>query len=179
MALKKPQIYNKVEPMASMKSENKLEGTTNFRAQKIRFDLILASEYLLEIVQGKIIEPIDEVGKKKYNKYDLTAMSIIVDFIKDHLIPYISKLDTSKKMYDALIGLYTIKNIEQVMTLRNEFRDFRMTKNNTIASYFVRISQLREHLQAIEEIVFDKEIVISTLNRLPQSWDSFASCISS
>jgi len=38
-------------------------------------------------------------------------MSLIVFSIRDHLIPYIAKHDTSKKMYDALINIYTIKNV--------------------------------------------------------------------
>ena len=40
-----------------------------------------------------------------------SILSIIVDSIRDHLVPYIAKLDTSKKMYDALMSLYTIKNV--------------------------------------------------------------------
>lgn len=39
---------------SSMKSENKLEGDTIFRAWKTRIDLILAKNYLLGIVKGKV-----------------------------------------------------------------------------------------------------------------------------
>jgi hypothetical protein len=41
----------------SMKSENKLEGASNFRAWKTRIDLILAKNKVLDIVKGKIVEP--------------------------------------------------------------------------------------------------------------------------
>jgi hypothetical protein len=40
-----------------MKSENKLEGASNFRAWKTRIDLILAKNKVLDIVKGKIVEP--------------------------------------------------------------------------------------------------------------------------
>ena len=93
-------------------------------------------------------------------------MSIIVNSIKDHLIPYVSSLESSKNMYDALVGLYTIKNIGQAMSLKNEFHAVRMTINDTIASYFMRTSQLRDQLQAIDEIISDKELVTTTLNGL-------------
>jgi hypothetical protein len=53
-------------------------------------------------------------------------MSIIVDSIKDHLISYISHLDSSTKMYDALTNLFLVKNIGQVMSLKNELRDMKM-----------------------------------------------------
>jgi hypothetical protein len=86
-------------------------------------------------------------------------MSIIVDFVKDHLIPYTSHLDSSKKMYDALTNLFSAKNIGKVMTLKNELHDTKMSKDDTITSYFGRISQLRDQLQAIEEAIPEKEVV--------------------
>jgi hypothetical protein len=168
----------------SMKSENKLEGASNFRAWKTRIDLILAKNKVLDIVKGKIVEPQFEAGKEKepqnvaamekFKDNDINAMSIIVDSVKDHLIPYISNLDSSKKMYDALTNLFAVRNIGQVMSLKNELRDTKMTKDDTVASYFVRISQLRDQLQAIEEVIPEKEIVNIALNGLSRSWDAFA-----
>ncbi len=91
-----------------MKSENKLKGATNFRAWKTRIDLILAKNDLLGIVKGKVTKSLVNEGKRKYEKDGTTTMSIIVDSIKDHLIAYVSSPESSKQMYDALVGLYTI-----------------------------------------------------------------------
>ena len=49
----------------SMKSKNKLEGDSNFRAWKTRIDLVLAKNKVLDIVKGKIMEPQFEEGKEK------------------------------------------------------------------------------------------------------------------
>jgi hypothetical protein len=88
-----------------MKSENKLDGASNFRVWKTRIDLILAKNKVLDIVKGKIMKPGFEEGKEKephnvetmekFKDSDINAMSIIVDSIKDHLISYISHLDSS------------------------------------------------------------------------------------
>jgi hypothetical protein len=147
----------------SMKSENKLDGASNFRTWKTRIDLILAKNKVLDIMKGKIMEPEFEEGKEKepqnivvmekFKDGDIKAMSIIVDSIKDQLIPYISHLDSSKKMYDALTNLLLVINIGQIMNLKNELRDMKMNDDDNITSYFVRISQLRDQLQAIEEII--------------------------
>ena len=83
-------------------------------------------------------------------------------------------MDTSKKIYDSLTNLFTLKNVGQVMSLKNKLRDTIMMKDNIISSYFVRIFQLRDQLQAINEVVPDKEIVIIALNGLPRSWDAFS-----
>jgi hypothetical protein len=86
---------------------------------------------------------------EKFKDNDINAMSIIVDSIKDHLIPYISQLDSSKKMYDALTNLFSVRNIGQVMSLKNELYDMKMNDDDNITSYLVRISQLRDQLQYI------------------------------
>jgi hypothetical protein len=168
----------------SIKSENKLDGASNFKAWKTRIDLILAKNKVLDIVKGKIMKPEFEEGEEKepqdiaamekFKDVDINAMSIIVDSIKDHLIPYISHLDSSKKMYDALTNLFSIRNIGQVMSLKNELCDMKMNDDDNITSYFVRISQLRDQLQAIEEITSEKELVNIVLNGLPKTWDAFA-----
>ena len=49
----------------SMKSENKLEGDSNFIAWETRIDLILTKNKVLDIVKGKIVKPEFEEGKKK------------------------------------------------------------------------------------------------------------------
>jgi hypothetical protein len=134
----------------SMMSEDKLDGASNFRAWKTRIDLILAKNKVLGIVKGKIVKPEFEEGKEKepqnvadmekFKDNDINAMSIIVESIKYHLIPYISHIDSSKKMYDALTNLFSVRNIGQVMSLKNELRDMKMNDDDIITSYFVRIS---------------------------------------
>jgi hypothetical protein len=151
---------------------------------KIRIDRILAKNKVLDILKGKIVEPVFEEGKEKeplnvavmenFKDGDINAMSIIVDSVKDLLIPYISHLDSSKKMYDALTNLFSVRNIGQVMSLKNELCDMKMNDDDNITSYFVRISQLRDQLQAIEEIISEKELVNIVLNDLPKTWDAFS-----
>jgi len=167
-----------------MKSKNKLEGASNFRAWKTMIDLILAKNKVLDIVKGRIVEPEFEEGKEKeqqnvavmekFKDNDINAMSIIVDSIKYHLIPYISHLDSSKKMYDTQTNLFSVRNIGLVMILENELHDMMMNDDDNITSYFVRISQLRDKLQAIENIISEKELVNIVLNGLPKTWVAFA-----
>ena len=90
---------------------------------------------------------------EKFKDNDINAMSIIVDSVKGHLIPYISHPDSSKKMYDALTNLFLVRNIGQVMSLKNELHDMKMNDDEIITSYFVRTSQLRDQLQAIGETI--------------------------
>jgi hypothetical protein len=76
-------------------------------------------------------------------------------------------------MYDALTNLFSVRNIGQVMSLKKEHSDMKMNDDDNITSYFIRISELRDQLQAIEEIISEKELVNIVLNGLPKTWDAF------
>lgn len=140
----------------TIKSESKLEGASNYRAWKKRIGLILEKNKVLDLVKGKVKKPTKESSdatKVKYRESKILAMTLMVESIKDNLVPYISNIDHAQEMYEALSKLFTIKNISQVASLKNELRTTKMTKDDTVASFFVRISRIRDELQAIDEIV--------------------------
>jgi hypothetical protein len=66
---------------------------------------------------------------EKFKDNDINAMRIIVEYVKDHLIPYISHLESYKKMYDALTNLFLVRYIGQMMSLKNELHDMKMNNN--------------------------------------------------
>ena len=110
-----------------------------------------------------------EMRLKSLHKKNLVkAKKIIVDSIKDHLIPQVSSLKTPKEMFDSLTRLFEGKNINQKMTLRNQLKNVKIQNAETIQSYFTRVFQIKKQLEAVEE-----EAVITTLNGLPGSWYSF------
>ena len=76
-------------------------------------------------------------------------------------------------MFDSLTKLFEGKNINQNMTLRNQLKNVEIQNAETIQSYFTRVSQIKEQLEAVEEEVENVEVVINTLNDLLGSWDSF------
>ena len=59
------------------------------------------------------------------------------------------------------------------MALRNQLKNVKIQNAETIQSYFTRVSQIKEQLEAVDEEVENVEIVMTTLNGLPRSWDSF------
>ena len=100
------------------------------------------------------------------------AKRIITDSIKDHLIPHVSSLKTPKEVFDALPKLFKGKNINRNMTLRNQLNNVKIQNSETMQSYFPRVSQIKEQLEAIEENVEEGQFVMATLNGLLRSWDS-------
>jgi hypothetical protein len=80
----------------------KLDVDDNFRAWKYRVMLILEDNDLEDFIKEEVPEPDEVDEKEKYKKNLVKAKIIIVDSIKDHLIPHVSSLTTPKKFFYAL-----------------------------------------------------------------------------
>ena len=59
------------------------------------------------------------------------------------------------------------------MTLRTQLKSVNMQSSKTIQSYFTRVSQIKEHLETIEDTIEEAKMVMTPLNSLPRSWESF------
>jgi hypothetical protein len=70
-------------------------------------------------------------------------------------------------MYEALNRLYESKDISQNLTLRNQLRNMKMENSESVTSYLMRVSQIRDQLAAIGDVISDKELVTGTLNGFP------------
>ena len=70
----------------------------------------------------------------------MKEMGIIVDSIKDHLIPQVSYKKTPKQMYDALSRMYEGNNINKKMNLRSQLKGTKMSKGESIQYYYIRVS---------------------------------------
>jgi len=95
------------------------------------------------------------------------------DTVRSHLIPHIAELKTAKEMYDALVGLFESKNVNRKLSLRNQLRCIKMTKEDTIATFFMKVSKTRDRQKAIEEYVADSKLTSIVINGFPYSWEPF------
>ena len=77
----------------------------------------------------------------------IKAKRIIVDSIEDHLIPQVSSLKTHKDMFDSLNNLFEGRNINHKTTLRNQLKNVKIKNEETIQSYFIRVSQTKNNLK--------------------------------
>ena len=76
--------------MINMKVEDRLEGSSNFIPWKYRVIILLEENDLLQFVNAKVLELEAEKDKPRWRKNDAKARRILVDSVKDHLVPQIS-----------------------------------------------------------------------------------------
>jgi len=64
--------------------------------------IILEENDLLNLVNQKVAEPNVEEDKSRWRKSDARARRILVDSVRNHLVPQISQKKTTRKMFKAL-----------------------------------------------------------------------------
>ena len=75
-----------------------------------------------------------------FNKKNIKAIRIILDAIKDHVIPHILSKTRAFKMWDALIGLFWSSNEYHKMVLREKLKNIKMAIREVVISYLTSIS---------------------------------------
>ena len=126
--------------------EDKLGGSDNCRSWKYIISLILEENDLDQYINGEVPEPEGDEANATHKNNLAKAKRIIIDSIKDHLIPHMSSFKTSKEVYDALTNMFEGKNINQKMTLSNQLKNVKIHNSETIQSYFTRVAQIKEQL---------------------------------
>lgn len=161
------------------KESNKLVGAPNSIAWKKRTDLNLIENEVMDHIKGSITQPPKEDNQAyaRFMKGEVRDQRILIESIKDFLISYVSKLDTAKAIYDKLVELFSVSTEGEVISLTQEFCKLKMSEEDGIASFSMRISEIRDQLQELVEVMSDREMTIMVLNALPEEWGNFTSSL--
>jgi hypothetical protein len=131
----------------------------------------------LSVIQNTLPKKTTDEEKKIRREEDVKARKIIIYSVRDHLLPRISNLKTTYEMYEALKDMFESDNTLRSLTLKGQIQSTKMTKGDTISTFFMKISEIKDHLGAIGEIMSDRELVLSTLNNIPKHWEPFLQSI--
>jgi len=162
------------------KEDDKLTGRDDFHAWKMILDLKLEDHDLMDYVLGKIQEPPSTAtvaAKTKYKKGEIKAKLMIRESIHKSLVAYISELGTSKEMYDKLIQMFKVNNANQVLFFKNQLKNLKKGRDESVQTYFLKLTKIRNNLLAIGETIADCEMVLTALGGLPYEWKVFNTTI--
>ncbi|XP_059073140.1 uncharacterized protein LOC131873967 [Cryptomeria japonica] len=140
--------------------------------------LALNGSDLADFVERSSIELEVEEEKTSWRKKDFQAQRMLVDSVKDHIVPIISKLKTASEMFKTLEEMYKINNTSRALALKQQLHHIKMMKGESVIAYFMRISDLRDQLSSIGKVVDDSDLTMLALNGLPASWESYIQGIS-
>jgi hypothetical protein len=99
-----------------------------------------------------------------YGASNFVPWRIILDAMKNHLVPHKFEKKSVREMFVALTNLFQSNNTNRKMALRDKLKDTKMTKLDTVTGYLTKITQVRHQLATVGEVVSDEELVGTTLN---------------
>ena len=86
------------------------------------------------------VAPTNPTDLIAWKKIDSRAMLIILDGVKDHIVPHLFKKKTALEMWKALEGIYQSKNENRKMVLQERMCSTRMAKGEGVVSYLTRLT---------------------------------------
>ena len=131
-----------------------------------------------DIVTRNLEEPTIVTSRVAYRKKQAKAKRLIFESIKDNMMPLVQSLPTAKECLDTLSKLYDVDAPLLKRSLKRELFTMNMDKNETVASFFSRITQLKERLSAIAAVTETDDFIGAAIDRLPVSWSPFIASVS-
>jgi hypothetical protein len=125
-----------------------------------------------------VVPTADPVALNLHEVKEAKAQRIILDGVKDHLIPHLAEKKIAKEMWDTLKNLFEAKNENRKMALKAKLHDTKMGKEEeSVSSYLTRVAQVKDELAAVGEVILDSELVKIALKGFTKEWEVFVKCV--
>ena len=109
-----------------------------------------------------------------FNKKNKKGKRLILDGIKDFCIPQVRGKRLAHEMWTALTNLYQSTNENRKLVLKEKLKDIKMANTDSATPYLTKITNVRDELATIGEVILPTELVQIAVNGLPRSWMNFA-----
>lgn len=131
---------------AGIRYEDRLEGLSNYNPWKERIKLILQVNKIWDFAENEIKKPTNPKELEIWEDLDARARLIVLDGVRDALIPHLSRKNTTHEMWLSLQNLFQNKNENQVLVLEDKLKSTKMLKGESVTLYLTRLSQVKMSL---------------------------------
>ena len=142
----------------------RLHGSQNFPTWKEKITRILDVSDAKKHIESTKVAPIDPVDLAAWKKIDSRSKLIIMDGVKDHIVPHFSGKKTTLEISKDLESMYQSKNENRRMVLQDRMHNTNITKGGVVP-YLTRPTQIRDELGAVGSKIDDDELVRIALIR--------------
>eukprot|EP00253_Pinus_taeda_P009687 PITA_09687 len=160
-----------------LRVEDRLDGHNNYNVWKERMQSMFEEAEVWDIMvhttQNPVVVRTNATQLADYNKKNNKGKRLIRDGVKDHCIPHVRGKRNFHEMWKALFNLYQSTNANRKMVLKEKLKTIKMG-NDSAAGYLTKITNVRDELAAIGEVIPPTEMVRIAANSLPRSWMNFA-----
>ena len=131
-------VFLIAEMVACIKYEDRLDGMSNYLQWKVRMTVVLKENRLWTIISTVVTPPADTdpIALDIHEVKEAKAQRLILDGIKDHLIPLVAEKKIAYNMWTTLKGLYEDKNENRIMALKEKLQGTKMAKGEGVVYFF-------------------------------------------
>eukprot|EP00253_Pinus_taeda_P003126 PITA_03126 len=121
----------------SKETEPRLDGSSNFVIWKAKILAILDIHRIKDIALKNVAIPVDPTANEKYEEAEAKAKCLILDGVKDYVIPHIVEKNTIREMWEVLATLYQGSSVQRKMLLENQLRSYQMQNGEQIDQFLL------------------------------------------
>ena len=85
-----------------LRDQDRLEGASNYVIWKSRIEFLLDEHDLKALIDSAVAEPLDAAHRRAFKKNIARAKRLILDGVKDHIVPHIATKNTAREMWVGL-----------------------------------------------------------------------------
>ena len=122
--------------------------------------------HLRDHAEQVLATPTDADHLKKHEEAAAHAKRLIMDGVKDHIVPHIVEKKTTNEMWKALTTLY-----------EGKLRSFMMTKGEEIEPFLFKLQTIRDQFSATRAKVEDDVMVMTAPNAVTEEWETFVQSV--
>lgn len=157
----------------SMKLEKLNEN--NYHAWKQKIMYLLAFKDL----EGHILEDPPEQSTTSTGWYSLDkkAMALIGLSLSDEILENVRDCESAREMWKAIMNVFERHTLLNQLSARRSFYTAEMKYDEKVLQFANRIRQMASTLKSMDVDINDKEMAMTFLNGLPESYDGLISAL--
>lgn len=146
---------------------NKFDGY--YRQWKFQMNCALRAKGLLDIVNGVLVKPQDDIDGKlsKWDKSDAIAMFTITSAMELNQITLVENCASSKQIMDKLNSIYEQKSETNKMIVHERFHQYKMNSNDSISQHVAKVENLARQIKESGDDCSEMAIMTKILGTLP------------
>ena len=151
----------------------------NYVAWKFSLKMYLLGKELWDIVDGTRTLPADatEETKRVFKKHDNQALSIVCLAVSKNLHVYVRNAKSAKEAWDNLSNHFEEKTLSKQVYYRKKLYHASLTNGMTMTDHVNNIKTLSEQLEALDDPVSEREIVMILISSLPPAYNNLITAL--
>ena len=141
--------------------------------------MYLIGKDLWELVTGAetLGENATAEATQKFKKRDNQALACVCLSVATNLQIYVRSAKNAKEAWESLENHFEEKSLAKKIFYRRKLYSARMEKGTNMVSHINYVKTLSEHLEAIDDRITEKDLVIILISSLPEEYNNLITAL--